>query len=309
MSTPLLSACLITYNHAKYIRQAIEAILMQKTNFAFELIIADDNSTDGTRDILLEYKARHADTIKLILQEKNVGAARNWHEMVTAPQSKYIALCEGDDYWTDPLKLQKQVDFLEGHPDFVACFHQVMVVDSNGKTIRKSKNSFVHDKDLSRDDLIMGRVMSTLSLCYRNVVKEFPEEYFKSPTGDNFLCSLLGSHGKGKYMADIKPSAYRMHKDGAWSFKDDSHKKMTIMLSYFWLWQYYARIGKPEYAMRYYKRILLEGFYSDPFKNVVPGYLGNTELFIVRSVRRAFRLIRRLILKTEKTGDELTRPD
>lgn len=306
MSTPVLSVCLITYNHSKYIRQSIDAVLMQTANFPWELIIADDNSTDGTRNILLEYKEKHPDRIKLILQEKNVGASKNWYDMITSPQSKYIALCEGDDYWTDPLKLQKQVDFLEANADFVACFHPIKVVDSNGNLIRESKNSFVHNKDLSREDLILGRVMSTLSLCYRNVIREFPGEYHKSPTGDNFLCSLLGNFGKGKFLSSIEPSAYRMHSAGAWSLKDDSQKKMTLLLSYFWLWQYYARIGKPEYALGFYRKIILEGFYSNPFKEVVPSYMGNAELFIVRSVRRLFRLLRRLFLKPSKV-DEVVR--
>jgi len=292
MEAPLVSACLITYNHASYVRQSVEGMLMQKTTFPWELIIADDCSTDGTRDILLEYKAQHPERIRLILQEKNVGASRNWFDLVTTPKSKYIALCEGDDYWTDPEKLQQQVSFLEANPNYVACFHGVEVVNSEGKQIRDQKNTFVHNKDLSTDELIMGRVMSTLSLCYRNVISEFPPEYHKSPTGDNFLCSLLGNYGPAKFLPQVKPSAYRMHKAGSWSLTGDEQKKMTLMLSYFWLWQYYARIGKKEYALAYYRRILLEGFYSNPFKGVVPGYLGKPELLLVRGIRRFFRGLR-----------------
>ena len=112
MEAPLLSVCLITYNHNKYIREAIESILMQKVNFTWELIIADDFSTDGTREIVLEYKEKYPDFIKLILQEKNVGATRNWIDLIIAPKSKYIAYFEGDDYWTNPYKLQKQRDFI-----------------------------------------------------------------------------------------------------------------------------------------------------------------------------------------------------
>ena len=304
MSTLLASACLITYNQKKYIRQAVDGILMQQTSFDWELVIADDCSTDGTREILLEYKKNNPDRIRLILQDKNVGASRNWFDMITSPQSKYIALCEGDDYWTDPNKLQKQVDFLERNPDFVACFHPVMVVDSEGNLLRKSKNSFVHNKDLSEEDLILGRVMSTLSLCYRNIIREFPEEYHKSPTGDNFLCSMLGNHGKGKFLADIKPSAYRMHTAGAWSLKTETQKKMTLLLSYFWLWQYYARLGKPQFAQGFFRKIILEGFYSDPFKGFIPGSSPKVELFVVRSVRRFFRLWRRLFAGSPKMEGE-----
>ena len=107
MDIPLLSVCLITYNHVNFIKQAIDGVLMQKVDFAWELIIADDFSTDGTREILLEYKNKYPDFIKLILQEKNVGSAQNLIDLITVPISKYITYFDGDDYWIDPLKLQK----------------------------------------------------------------------------------------------------------------------------------------------------------------------------------------------------------
>lgn len=118
MSEPLLSVCLITYNHANYIREAIDGVLMQQVNFSWEFIIADDFSTDGTREIVLNYKEKYSEFIKLILQEKNVGASQNWFDLLNASSSKYIAYLEGDDYWTDPYKLQKQVDFLESNEDY-----------------------------------------------------------------------------------------------------------------------------------------------------------------------------------------------
>ena len=107
MDQPLLAVCLITYNHKTFIQEALEGVLMQKVDFPFKIIIADDYSTDGTRDILLQYKERYPDLITLILQQKNVGAAQNWIDLITAPKSKYIACFEGDDYWTDENKLQK----------------------------------------------------------------------------------------------------------------------------------------------------------------------------------------------------------
>jgi len=294
MDYPLVTACLITYNQARYIRQSVEGMLMQQVNFPFEILIADDCSTDGTREIVKEYSDKNPDKIKLILQPENKGAMLNWVDLVTTPKSKYIALCEGDDYWTDPLKLQKQVDFLEANPSYVACFHPVMVVDSEGNKISKAKSSFVHNHDLTQDELILGRVMSTLSLCYRNVITEFPEEFFRSPTGDNFLSSLLGQQGGAKYLSDIKPSAYRMHTEGAWSLQQESKKKMNLLLSYFWMWQYYARIGRPDYAQGFYRKILLEGFYSNPFNELVPGPLGRAEWVTVKTIRRLFRLFRSL---------------
>src|SRR5438445_350989 len=105
--TPLVSACLITYNHARFIRQAIESILMQKVNFPWEFIIADDCSTDGTREIILEYQRRHPSLIRLLLRSSNIGAWRNGQALLSAVEGKYVALLEGDDYWSDEYKLQR----------------------------------------------------------------------------------------------------------------------------------------------------------------------------------------------------------
>lgn len=120
----LISVCLITYNHAAFIRQAIEGVLMQKIDFPWEFIIADDKSTDGTTDILLEYQKKYPRLIKLLLQEKNVGPGKNWMDLISAPKGKYIAYIEGDDYWTDNYKLQKQVNFIEANPSYSICWTQ-----------------------------------------------------------------------------------------------------------------------------------------------------------------------------------------
>ena len=125
---PLLSVCLITYNHKDYIVQAIEGVLMQKVNFSFELIIADDFSTDGTREIILDDEKKYPLLISLILQKKNVGPLKNWLELIKTPKAKYIAYFEGDDYWTDFNKLHKQVDFLDTNRDFVLCYHNTNIL-------------------------------------------------------------------------------------------------------------------------------------------------------------------------------------
>lgn len=121
---PLLSVVTITYNHVLYIRRCIEGVLMQKVDFPMEFIIADDCSTDGTRAICEEYIKQHPDLIRMVTSDSNVGVVSNEQRAFLAARGKYIATCEGDDYWTDPLKLQKQVDFLEAHPDYSVCFHR-----------------------------------------------------------------------------------------------------------------------------------------------------------------------------------------
>jgi glycosyltransferase involved in cell wall biosynthesis len=303
-----VSVRLMAYNHSKYIRDAMDGIMMQKTTFPVEVVVGDDFSQDDTVEIVRQYQSTELVHIHILdrkvgdeywQKRQQLGRLYNFANIIEHCNGKYIALLDGDDYWTDPLKLQKQVDFLEVNENYVACYHPVKVVDLNGNLIKKSKNSFLHNRDVSSDKLMRGRVMSTLSLCFRNVIRQFPDEFFKSPTGDNFLCSLLGNHGSGKYMSNIEPSAYRMHLGGTWSLKDDTQKKMTLLLSYFWLWQYYARLGKPEYALVFYRKIILEGFYSNPFKRKESNYLDTAELFIVRSVRRIFRLLKRMLLKQE----------
>jgi len=156
MDVPLLSVCSTTYNHVNFIKQAIDGFLVQKVDFAWEIIIADDFSTDGTREILLEYKNKYPDLIKLILQEKNVGAAQNCIDLITTPKSKYIALCDGDDYWTDPLKLQKQVVFLEANPDFAICFHNAAVINEDYPEKNRLNSDDLTPEVSTLDNLLEG---------------------------------------------------------------------------------------------------------------------------------------------------------
>lgn len=127
MKAPLVSVCCITYNHAPFIRKAIEGFLMQKVNFPIEYIIAEDCSTDNTLAICKSYAEKYPDIIRIITSEHNVGGIENERRAMLAAKGRYIALCEGDDYWTDPLKLQKQVDFLESHPDYSVTFHRYKI--------------------------------------------------------------------------------------------------------------------------------------------------------------------------------------
>ena len=116
--TPDVSIAMLAYNHEKYIVDAIESVLMQRTSYTYKIIIAEDFSTDNTRKIVLDYQKKYPKKIKLILQDKNVGANQNNVDLLTNLEGIYIAALEGDDYWTDPLKLQKQIDFLENNPEY-----------------------------------------------------------------------------------------------------------------------------------------------------------------------------------------------
>ena len=137
-NTPLVSVCTITYNHEKFIAEALDSFLMQETDFPFELVVDDDCSPDGTADVVRQYMIKFPNIIKPNLREKNVGMMPNFIENMKRAKGKYIALCEGDDYWTDPLKLQKQVDFLEGNEGYVCAYHAVDHISFDGNLLTKS---------------------------------------------------------------------------------------------------------------------------------------------------------------------------
>jgi glycosyltransferase involved in cell wall biosynthesis len=218
MDIPLLSVCLITYNHVNFIKQAIDGVLMQKVDFAWELIIADDFSTDGTREIVLEYKNKYPDLIKLILQEKNVGAAQNFIDLITAPKSKYIAYFEGDDYWTDPLKLQKQVDFLETNPDFSICFHNVNVINESCPEKSWLYNDISTPAITVLDDLLNGaNYIATNSALYRRKsIQDLPDWFLLVPFGDYALQLIAARQGRIGYINEVM-GTYRQHQAGVYS--------------------------------------------------------------------------------------------
>lgn len=252
METPLLSVCLITYNHVNYIEQAIEGVLMQNVNLKWELIIADDYSTDGTREILLGYKKKYPDFIKLILQVKNVGAAQNWLDLITYPKSKYIAYFEGDDYWTDSNKLQKQVSFMEANPDYAMCFHAVQITSKSDEDIFHYK---LPPKDiLLLKDIIREHYIPTCSLLFRNgyFTNGLPEWIKQSISGDIPLEILLASFGKTKYMSE-EMACYRRN---IYSVSQSPAQLSKMRAGYIYMYSKIAgEIGLP-YSIYFYYLVL-----------------------------------------------------
>lgn len=220
---PLLSICCVTYNHKKYIRQCLDSFLMQKTNFKFEIIIHDDASTDGTADIIKEYYEKYPDIIKPIFQTENqFSQGKSISKTFIYPRikGKYVALCEGDDYWTDPYKLQKQVDFLEANPDYSICFHSVKVTHESASTksyiypqMKKSRKGFTFNT------LLNWNFIQTNSVVYR---WRFHNENFNDIIpdgilpGDWYLHLCHAKIGKIGFLRDVM-SVYRRHPEGIWS--------------------------------------------------------------------------------------------
>lgn len=215
MTLPLISVCIITYNHEKYIRQCLEGVVMQKTNFPFDVVIGEDCSTDNTRSIVAEYEARYPDIIKPVYHATNVGGARNGYEFCYPRLTgKYVAICEGDDYWTDSYKLQKQVDFLEQNPEYVLCFHRVKSVDENDKMLdgQEAADNVISYK--AKD--IFHISIPTLSAVFRKCFDAIPPEMFKAKSGDTFLFGLLAGYGKAADLGFLGAN-YRKHSGGVYS--------------------------------------------------------------------------------------------
>ena len=211
---PVVSVCIITYKHEKYIKECIEGAIMQETNFNFEIIIGDDYSPDLTSKICKEYALKYPDLINYEKNDKNIGMARNWMKTINRCSGKYIAICEGDDYWTDPLKLQKQVDFMEANQEYSMCFHEAEVIDEN--------NNFLHyfnkiklEKTYSLSDLTQRNFVSTASCLFKNEIV-LHNSFAKLSVGDWALHILNAEKGKIFYMP-ISMSVYRVHDGGIWS--------------------------------------------------------------------------------------------
>ncbi|MGD8777575.1 MAG: glycosyltransferase [Ignavibacteria bacterium] len=267
INNPLVSINCITYNHEKFISNAIEGFLLQKTNFPFEVLMGEDCSSDNTLNIIKAYQEKYPDVIKIITSENNVGTFENGKRLIEASRGEYISFCEGDDYWIDPLKLQKQVDFLEKNSQYVLCYHNASIVDENDVIISKSKLRDDFKSDYSQEELIQGKMVLTLTLLARNVVKEFPHEFLKVKNGDKFLTSLYGNFGRGKYLDNIKNAVYRKHSLSIWSKLDQTTQIFHNGNTRAWLSRYYKRINKSEYA-DYFRNEVVNHFY-DVIDNVL----------------------------------------
>lgn len=219
-----VSVIVHTYNHEKYIRQTLDSILNQQVNFDYEVIIGDDASPDSTPQIIQEYQSRFPEIIKPMLHPKNLGGYGKNNTLATLAvcQGQYIAAMDGDDYWTNPLKLQKQVDFLDNNSDFVACFHNALIHFEDGSAPDEYVNNenqrvVTTIEDLVGEDEVW--YMATSAVMFRNgIMKEYPKWFHESKSGDIPRYILLGKHGKFFYINELM-SVYRKN-NGGMSFTD-----------------------------------------------------------------------------------------
>lgn len=221
---PKVSVYCLTYNHENFIRETLDGFIMQETDFPFEVIIHDDASTDKTADIIREYEAKYPDIIKAVCQNVNqVSQCVNIVNKFIAPniQGEYVAICEGDDYWTDKTKLQKQADFLDTHPDFTVCFHPVVVRYEDGSAPDSiyPKPDFIEGEHLPVEYMLFANYIQTNSVMYRWRFKsqeEMDSLYTVDVVPGDWLMHLLHAQvGKIGFIKDVM-AVYRRHPKGVW---------------------------------------------------------------------------------------------
>lgn len=228
-----VSVCMITYKHANFVIEAIEGVLRQKTDFRVELLISNDNSPDDTDSIVRDYirNRRLPENIEIryFLQNPNLGMARNFLWALDNCRGKYIALCEGDDFWRDSLKLQKQRDFLERSPDFILSFHDSDIVGEDNSLIRAVYLEDFNKRDIGFQEFSTGEyVLPTQSVFFRNIGMGFlPTSFLSVMNTDTFLYAMLSSKGKFHYHDDILKSAYRKHDHGVWTSRNSFQKSLS----------------------------------------------------------------------------------
>lgn len=221
---PLVSICTTTYNRGKFIGETIESCMKQKTNFPFEMVICDNCSTDNTVEVIDSFIKKYPGKIKLLKADKNYGLMINYIKSIESGTGKYIADCDGDDYWTDENKLQKQIDFLEANPDFVMCFTNTMQLNNDTGEQLPAKEHIWDEattaelltynsiglKNYQNDIHCPGHVSS---IVFRNNVLTFPEWYKNCYINDEPLFLMLSKYGKAKFMNEMM-TVYRVCSTG-----------------------------------------------------------------------------------------------
>jgi glycosyltransferase involved in cell wall biosynthesis len=215
-ATPKVSVLMLAYNHEKYIAQAIDSVLMQKTDFPYELIVGEDCSPDGTREIVREYSRKYPEIVHAHLRERNIGARENSRGIFWASRGKYLALLEGDDYWTSPKKLQLQADLLDAHPETSLCAHPCVWNYEDGSqpdtVVPELPGGFYGIENLLRGDRL-----STCSVMFRRVIEDIgPECYNHLAMGDLPLFVELARRGNICLLKETM-GVYRIQAGGFWS--------------------------------------------------------------------------------------------
>jgi glycosyltransferase involved in cell wall biosynthesis len=229
---------MVTYNHALFIEQALDSILSQKTDFKFKLFIGEDFSTDGTREICIKYAEKYPDKIDLSIREKNVGIfvnAISIYDQCKKSGAEFVALCEGDDFWIDNYKLQKQVDFLNRNQGYSSCFHNTFEIEANEKLTYNIKSIWKRNisNKIYLEDLLRNKysLFHTSSLLYRNELFETPEWFSKNKGGSGdlvlfFILAEKDAIGRVKGVSSV----YRKHENSLTNISNSNEKFLSERL-------------------------------------------------------------------------------
>ena len=274
-----VSVLVMTYNHAAFIRQALDSVLMQKAGFDFEIIISEDCSTDGTREIVKRYQQQHSDTIRLLLSEQNIHSNAVVVRGIEAARGQYVALLDGDDYWISPDKLRKQTAFLDNHPECAICFHNARVRHEEQQKQDRNWTPAGHPELTSLDDLWLGNYIATSSTMFRRgLIKRMPawyEGFF--PITDWPLHILNAEHGKIGYIDEVM-GVYQYHRGGYYSPLSEAQKLMETL-------KFYRRINE---CLDYKYNYVVNTAISNYFIEWVEEYLTRGDIDAARACYRYY---------------------
>ena len=219
MAAPRVSVLIVTYNHARYIRQALDSALTQKLDGGIEIVVGDDCSTDGTREIVLEYARAHPDLVTPVLPNANLGDAGRplFVEALNHCRGTYLAMSDGDDYWTCDAKLRRQADYLDAHPECSLCYHDAAIVHDNGEPTAKRFMAPRQPEFTTTEDIIRSCCIPACSPMARSeIYSDLPSWFFAGPWADFGIYVIAAERGLLGYIDELL-GVYRIHGQGAWS--------------------------------------------------------------------------------------------
>jgi glycosyltransferase involved in cell wall biosynthesis len=242
-----VSIVVITYNHAPFVTRALDSILAQNVRGEYEIIISEDCSTDGTRQIVVDFHEEHPDISRLLLSERNLNSNQVVARAIRAARGEYIAMLDGDDYWLSSEKLHKQVEFLDAHPECAVCFHNAVMFHEDGA---RESRLYVRGRTAGTLDLeeLLRSSFPSCSTMYRNgLVAALPEWFDTLPMSDGPLHVLHAEHGRVGYLDEVL-GAYRVHAGGVWSSlsrtrKLEAHVRMYETLDSHTRFRYRTLLG------------------------------------------------------------------
>jgi hypothetical protein len=229
-----ISVVVTTYEHERYLRQCLASVLMQEGDFDLEVIVGDDHSSDGTGDIVGEFAERYPDTVRAVISERNLGMRQNLRRCLDLCTGRYVAICEGDDYWTSRWKLKKQLAFMRENADCAMCFNWLLLYRQGEELFEPHpQQAGLQGSKLTFEDLSAAPLIGNFSCCFyrAEAVREIPDKYYELDEGADWPFNLcIAQHGDIGFLRELL-SVYRIHEGGLWSGRRKADMQQTIRAS------------------------------------------------------------------------------